>query len=70
MASADAKPTKGALGYYEELKAQLDAVSRDYKAVLDGDVAAFNRAVEEAKLPRIAPAPKIEGSGLHESRQR
>jgi photosystem II stability/assembly factor-like uncharacterized protein len=63
VASADAKPTKGALGYYDQLKGQLDAVMRDYRAILDGDVAEFNRAVEEARLPRIAPAPKIEKTG-------
>jgi hypothetical protein len=60
VASADAKPTKGALGYYDQLKGQLDAVLRDYKAIVDRDVADFNRAVDQAGLPRVAPAPKIE----------
>src|SRR4030095_16328054 len=34
VASADAKPTKGALGYYDQLKEKLDALMRDYRAIL------------------------------------
>jgi hypothetical protein len=60
VASADTKPTKGALGYYDQLKGQLDAVLREYKASVDRDVADFNRAVDQAGVPRIAPAPKID----------
>jgi photosystem II stability/assembly factor-like uncharacterized protein len=60
VASADRKPTAGSLKYYDVLKARQDAVLARWKALLDADIAEFSRAAEEAKLPRVAPAPKIE----------
>ncbi len=60
VASADRKPTAGSVKMYAELKARLDAIVKEYQALLEKDVADFNRAAEEAKLPRVAPAPKIE----------
>ncbi|HLN58012.1 MAG TPA: glycosyl hydrolase [Thermoanaerobaculia bacterium] len=60
VASADAKPTPASVAYYDLLKGRLDTIGAEYRALLDGDVADFNRAVEEAKLPRTAPAPKLE----------
>ena len=60
VASADRKPTAGCLKMYSELKAKLDGIVREYQALSDGDVADFNRAADEAKIPRVAAAPKIE----------
>jgi photosystem II stability/assembly factor-like uncharacterized protein len=60
VASADAKPTPSSVEYYGLLKAKLDAVRAEYKTILDTGVKDFNRAVAEAKIPPVAPAPKIE----------
>jgi photosystem II stability/assembly factor-like uncharacterized protein len=60
VASADAKPTAASLAYYDLLKKRLDAIVGEYRALVDRDVADFNRAVDDARLPRTAPAPKIE----------
>jgi hypothetical protein len=60
VASADRKPTAGSVRMYAGLKASLEAIVKEYQALLEKDVAEFNRAAEEAKLPRVAPAPKIE----------
>jgi photosystem II stability/assembly factor-like uncharacterized protein len=60
VASADRKPTAGSVKYYDVLKAKQDAVLARWKALLEADAADFSRAAEETKLPRVAPAPKIE----------
>ena len=60
VASADRKPTAGSIRMYSELKAKLDGIVREYQALRDGEVAEFNRAADEAKIPRVAAAPKIE----------
>ncbi len=60
VASADAKPTPSSVEYYGLLKTRLDAARAECKAILDKDVKAFNQAVAEAKIPPVAPAPKIE----------
>ena len=60
VASADAKPTAASLAYYDLLKKRLDAIVGEYRALLDRDVADFNRAVDDARLPRTAPAPRID----------
>jgi hypothetical protein len=60
VASADARPTATSVQYFELLKGRLDAVKAEYKAILDTGVKDFNRAVAEAKIPPVAPAPKIE----------
>ena len=60
VASADAKPTAGSLAYYDLLKKRLDAIVGEYRVLVDREVADFNRAVDDARLPRAAPAPKIE----------
>ena len=41
------------------LQSKLAAIESDYKAILAGDVAEFNKAVEAAKLPPIVAAPKL-----------
>ena len=60
VASADRKPTAGETRMYAELKARLDGILKEYQALLEKDVADFNHAAEEAKLPRVAPAPKVD----------
>ena len=60
VASADRKPTPGSVQVFGDLKAKLDAIRGRFDALLAGEVAEFSQAAEEAKLPRIAPAPKIE----------
>ena len=60
VASADAKPTPASVQYYGVLKGRLDAIRGEYKTILDTGVKDFNRAVAEAKIPPVAPAPKIE----------
>jgi hypothetical protein len=62
VASADRKPTAGSVKLYAELKARLDGIVKEYQALMEKDVADFNRAAEDAKLPRVAPAPKIDKS--------
>jgi photosystem II stability/assembly factor-like uncharacterized protein len=59
VASADAKPTKGSLEYYELLKGRLASIVAEYDRLMSSDVAEFNRALEEQKIPRVAPAPKL-----------
>ena len=63
VASADRKPTAGSVKMYAELKARLDGIVKEYQALLERDVAEFNRAAQEAKMPLVAPAPKIERGG-------
>ena len=60
VASADAKPTASSVQYYGLLKGRLDAVKAEYRTILDTGVKDFNRAVAEAKIPPVAPAPKTE----------
>jgi len=59
VASADAKPTKGSREYYDLLKGRLAAIVAEYDRLMAGDVAEFNRALEEQKIPRVAPAPRL-----------
>ena len=64
VASADAKPTASTVVYYDVLKKRLDAIVAEYRGLLDKDVAEFNREADAAGVPRIAPAPKIEKTGI------
>jgi hypothetical protein len=61
VSSADRKPTAGSKPYYDQLKKQQDAVLARWRALLSGDVEAFARQAETLGIPRIVPAPKIEG---------
>src|SRR5262249_23030449 len=56
VASADTRPTSASVKYYDLLKGRLETVLAEYRGLLDHDVAEFNRAVEEAKMARLAPA--------------
>lgn len=61
VSSADRKPTAGSRPYYDLLKKQQDDVLSRWHALLGGDVAAFSRAADALGIPRVVPAPKIEG---------
>jgi len=56
--TADMKPTAASQARYKELKGQLEAVLARVKAVVDVDVAAFNKAVAEAGIPPVVAAPR------------
>ena len=60
VASADAKPTPASVQDHGLLEGRLDTIRGEYKTILDTGVKDFNRAVAEAKIPPVAPAPKIE----------
>ena len=60
VAASDRRPTAGSNEMYRQLKGRLDAVIARFEALLASDVAEFSRAAEEIRLPRIAPAPKID----------
>lgn len=62
VASADAKPTAALVAYYDELKGRLTAILAEFQAAMAREVADFNRAVAEAGIPPVAPAPKVETS--------
>jgi photosystem II stability/assembly factor-like uncharacterized protein len=59
VASADAKPTPSSVTYFGVLKTKLDAIVARFKRLEDTDVAAFNRAVEEAKILPVVAAPQL-----------
>ena len=59
VSSADAAPAPSAYAYYDELKKQLAGIRAELSAVLDKDLAGFNRAVQDAGVPPIVvPKPK------------
>ena len=60
VAASDRRPTAGSNEMYRQLKGRLDAVIARFEALLASDVPEFSRAAEEIRLPRIAPAPKID----------
>jgi photosystem II stability/assembly factor-like uncharacterized protein len=59
VASADAKPTPSSVQYYNLLKERLDATQGELAGVLENDLKSFNASVQEAKIPPVAPAPKM-----------
>ena len=59
VASADAKPTPSSQKYYSLLKDRLDAIQAELQGVLDQDLKTFNAAVQEARVPPVAAAPKM-----------
>jgi photosystem II stability/assembly factor-like uncharacterized protein len=56
VSSADARPTDSSLVYYKQIREQLDAIQKELKAVLEGDLEAFNQAVREAGIPPVVAA--------------
>lgn len=53
VGSADARPTPGSKGLYTELAAKQEAVLKDLARLESGDLAAFQKALDQAALPRI-----------------
>ena len=49
----DGAPTESMLALFEDLSGQVDEQLSNLQAVVDGDVAAFNSLVDEAKLPAV-----------------
>jgi photosystem II stability/assembly factor-like uncharacterized protein len=62
VSSADARPTDSSVVYYREIRGRLDAVEKELSGVLETDLAAFNRAVEEAGIPPVVAARPKEAS--------
>ena len=60
VSSADAKPTDSSVVYYRKIRGELDGIEKELKAALDTDLAAFNRAVQDAGIPPVVAAPKTE----------
>lgn len=61
VASADTAPTDTAYTYFQELEAKLAGIQGELKAVLDKDLADFNKAVRDADIPPVAAARKKAG---------
>ncbi|MGH9399234.1 MAG: hypothetical protein ACRD00_02615, partial [Thermoanaerobaculia bacterium] len=58
VASADTAPTDTSYTYFQELEGKLAAIQSELKAVLDKDLADFNKAVRDADIPPVAAARK------------
>ena len=50
----DGAPTESMLALFEDLSGQVDDQLSNLQAVVDGDVAAFNSLVDDAKLPAVS----------------
>jgi photosystem II stability/assembly factor-like uncharacterized protein len=61
VASADTAPTDTAYVYFQELEGRLAGIQAELKAVLDKDLADFNKAVRDADIPPVAAARKKAG---------
>jgi hypothetical protein len=55
--TADAAPTQQARAVFEELSARIDRELGRWRALLAGDVAAFNELIRRAAIPPVAAAP-------------
>jgi hypothetical protein len=53
VSSADSRPTDASLAYYKDVRARLDAVQAELKAIWEKDLAAFNDAVRKADIPPV-----------------
>ena len=61
VSSADARPTDSSVAYEKQIRAQLDAILAELKGVLDRDLSAFNRAVQDSGIPPVVAARPKEG---------
>jgi hypothetical protein len=61
VASADTAPADTAYTYFQELEGRLAGIEKELKAVLDKDLADFNKAVRDADIPPVAAARKKAG---------
>ena len=53
--SADAAPTRQALEVLDELSARIDREIARWRALLDGEGAAFSELIRRADIPAVAP---------------
>ncbi len=60
VGSADARPTPGSLALAQRLGADQAAVLKDVAALEAAELAAFQKALDAAGLPRILAAPPVE----------
>jgi photosystem II stability/assembly factor-like uncharacterized protein len=51
--SSDSRPTQGMTEIYGEYRRQLDALTKDFQALVAGPVADINRSARDLKLPHI-----------------
>jgi photosystem II stability/assembly factor-like uncharacterized protein len=51
--TSDTRPTQGMTEMYGEYRRQLDALTKDFRALLDGPVASINQMARDLKLPHI-----------------
>jgi photosystem II stability/assembly factor-like uncharacterized protein len=56
--SADTKPTAATLVRYKELRTELDGREKEFQALVEDELLAFNTAVREAQVPPVAVVPK------------
>jgi hypothetical protein len=53
VASADAKPTDVSVAFFKQIDAQLQPILAELRAIYDGDLADFNRAVRDQGVPPV-----------------
>ncbi|HUG54623.1 MAG TPA: glycosyl hydrolase [Vicinamibacteria bacterium] len=56
VAGADAAPTASSYAVYEDVAGRIDAELAKLRAILDGELAAFNRLVREKAVPAVVIA--------------
>jgi hypothetical protein len=59
VGGADARPTQGARKRFATLRGELDSHSKEFESVVENEVTAFEKGVQDKDLPRILP-PKTE----------
>jgi hypothetical protein len=57
-ASADTAPTDSSYTYFQELEGKLSGIQKELAAVLDKDLAEFNKAVRDADVPPVTAVRK------------
>ncbi|MFI5181979.1 MAG: glycosyl hydrolase [Thermoanaerobaculia bacterium] len=55
--STDAKPPKASYARRKELLTELESAEKEFDGIRSGELSAFNRAVEDAKIPPVAILP-------------
>ncbi len=56
--SGEGAPFASSVTYLAELEGRLDELKKKLQAVLDSDLADFNKAVQEQGIPAVAPVPR------------
>ncbi len=63
ISSTAARPTASAITYYGVLQQKLAAIEKSFDAVRNGELAAFNEAVEAQHIPPVMTLEKVGDSG-------